>query len=251
MRSRRPFGQSMACDFEYVGHHRRRRRHLARAESGIHCRAKRVAMDIDRVERAADARQQMATRDHRRMHPRFDSAAVVLANRQQFDRVAKLARVLDIGLRDLCDPFGVDLRRLHQHAESQRDQQTEFVRRVVSFDIDGRIRLGQAFGLRVFKRRPKLDAALRHRGENRIAGPVDDSINGALSISRQRFPQRADDRHAAADAGLEADREAVLASLAKNLAAVLREQSLVAGDDVLARRERLHDQLARRLMTAK
>ncbi len=39
--------------------------------------------------------------------------------------------------------------------------------------------------------------------------------------------------------------------LAKNLAAMLCEQSLVRGNDVLARRQSLHDQRAGRLVAAK
>ena len=90
----------MPRDFQYVRHHGGRRRHLARAEPGIHCRAKRFAVDIDRVECAADAGQQMAIRNHRGMHPRLDPAVVILGDREQLDRKAKLARVRDIRLRD-------------------------------------------------------------------------------------------------------------------------------------------------------
>ena len=69
-------------------------------------------MNIDRVERAADARQQMARRDHRRMHPRLDRAVVIFGDRQQLDRVAEFARIGDIGLRNPADALGMHLRRL-------------------------------------------------------------------------------------------------------------------------------------------
>ena len=102
-------------------------------------------------------------------------------------------------------------------------------------DIERGIFLGQALALRVGQCGAELDAVLRHRGEDRIAGAVDDSISRALAIAGQRLAQRADDRHTAADAGLETDRQAAPAGLAENLAAMLREQSLVRGNDVLAR----------------
>src|ERR1019366_9118536 len=97
----------------------------------------------------------------------------------------------------------------------------------------------------------ELDAVLRHRGEDRIAGAVDDSISRALAIAGQRLAQGADDRHAAADACLETDRQATPPGLAENLAAMLCEQSFVRGNDVLARRQSLHDQCAGWLVAAK
>ena len=75
----------------------------------IHRGAQRLAVDVDRVECAADAGQKMARRNHRRMHPGLDRAVVVLGDREQLDRVAELARVRDVGLRDTADAFGVDL----------------------------------------------------------------------------------------------------------------------------------------------
>ena len=55
---------------------------------------------------------------------------------------------------------------------------------------------------------------------------------------------------AAADAGLEADRQPAVAAARENLGAMLGEQRLVAGHHVLARGERLQNQLARGLDAA-
>ena len=109
-------------------------------------------MDVDRVERAAHAGQQMARRDHRRMHPRLDRAVVILGDREQLDREAKFARVGDIGRRDTADAFGMDLRRLEQHSEGERHQQAELVRGVMAFDIERGIGLGEAVALRLGER---------------------------------------------------------------------------------------------------
>src|SRR5882672_2161293 len=111
------------------------------------------------------------------------------------------------------------------------------MRRVMTLDVRRGIRLRQSRGLRVRKRDAELDTRFAHGAEDRIAGAVDDSINRALPIARERLAQDSDDRHAAADAGLEADRETAFAGLAKNLAAMLREQRLVAGHDVLPSRK--------------
>ena len=66
----------------------------------------------------------------------------------------------------------------------------------------------------------------------------------------QRLLQDADDRDDAADRGLEAQLHAVLARDRPQLLAVLGQQLLVGGDDVLAGGHRPHHVLARRLQAA-
>ena len=66
----------------------------------------------------------------------------------------------------------------------------------------------------------------------------------------QRLLQHADDRHDARHRGLEAQLDAVLARRRPQLLAVLGEQLLVGGDDVLAGRHGAQDVVARRIEAA-
>src|SRR5208282_1458917 len=186
--------------------------------------------------------------DHRGMNPRLDRAAVFLGDRQQLDRVAELPRVRDIVLRDTRDAFGVDLLGFQQHSERKAYQQAELVCGIVAFDIQRGVRLGNAAALRIRQRTFELDAMLAHRGENRIAGTVDDPVDGALAIAGQSLAKRANNRDTAADARLEADGQSVTRGGLEDFRAMLGQQRLVARDDILARRERFQDQRARRLM---
>ena len=142
------------------------------------------------------------------------------------------------------------LLRLEQHAERQCHQQAELVGGVMTPDIEGRVGLGQTAALGLLERVGEFRPALGHHAENRVAGAVDDAVNGALTIARQRLAQRADDRHAATYARLEAYRQTGLAGRAKNLRAMRGEQRLVRRYDVLARGERLQNQAARRFVAA-
>jgi len=72
-----------------------------------------------------------------------------------------------------------------------------------------------------------------------------------LTIACERLAQGADDRNAAADAGLEADRHSGLVGGPKKFLAMLGQQRLVAGDNIFARGECLQYQLAGRFDTAK
>src|ERR1700693_896027 len=100
----------------------------------------------------------MARRDHRWMDPRLNRAVVVLGDRQQLDRVAEFARVVDVGERDTADTLGMDLLRFNHYTEGERDEQTELVRGIMAFDIEGWIGLGQAVALRLFESVGKLRA---------------------------------------------------------------------------------------------
>ena len=92
----------------------------------------------------------------------------------------------------------------------------------MTLDIERRIGFRQTVALGSSRASAKLAPSSVIMRQNRIAGAVDDSIDGALAIARERLAQGADDRHAAADARLEADGASGLAGRAKSLLAMLR-----------------------------
>ena len=54
-------------------------------------------------------------------------------------------------------------------------------------DVEGRVSLGETGRLRVLQSRREFGPVVGHRGEDRVAGAVDDPINGALAIAGERL----------------------------------------------------------------
>ena len=80
------------------------------------------------------------------------------------------------------------------------------LRCVVPLDIESWVRLRDAALLRIGERGFEVGARLAHRGQNRVAGAIYDSIHGALAIAGERLPQSPNDRDSARDTRLESNR---------------------------------------------
>ena len=89
-----------------------------------------------------------------------------------------------------------------------------------------------------------------HLGQDEVRRAVDDAGDPLDAVRRQAFAQRLDDRDAAGDRGLEAHHHALGVRGREDLGAMVREQRLVRGDDVLAVGDRIEHQRARRLDAA-
>ena len=83
------------------------------------------------------------------------------------------------------------------------------------------------------------------RGEDEVAGAVEDALERLDLVGGQALGQGGDDRHAAGDAGLEGDGPAVPAGGVEDLGAVLGQQRLVGRHHVLARRQQRQHRLPR------
>ena len=124
---------------------------------------------------------------------------------QQLDPVAELVRERDVHGRDVPDALDVDRVEAWPAAEGQRGQQRQLVRGVDAVDVEGGVGLGVAQGLRLGQHVGELAAGLAHRGQDEIAGAVEDAEDALDPIGRQPLAQRLDDRDAAGDGGLEAE----------------------------------------------
>ena len=141
------------------------------------------------------------------------------------------------------DALDVDLVERHARAERQAGQQGELVRRVEAADVEGRIGLGVALGLRFREHVGELALVLLHLGQDVVAGAVQDAVDAAHLVGRQRLAQRLDDRDGAGDRRLEVEGNAALLGELGQLGAVVGQQRLVGGHDVLAGLQRGFDGL--------
>ena len=168
------------------------------------------------------------------MHPRSMPLSVSQGDAEQLDAVAELVGGLDVGRRDAGDALDVDLVERHLRAEGEAGQQRELVGGVEAADVEGRIGLRVALGLRLLQHVGERAALLLHLGQDVVAGAVEDAVDAAHLVAGERLAQGLDDGDAAGDRGLEVERDAVLLGQLGQLGAVLGEQRLVGGDDMLA-----------------
>ena len=116
---------------------------------------------------------------------------------------------------------------------------------VAAADIERGIGLGIAQSLRLLQDLGEVAFRLFHVGEDVVAGAVQDSAHRQDAMRDQAFAQRFHDRNTAGGGGLEFQRKPALLRHRGKPRAVMREQRLVRGHDVLAGGERSLDQCPR------
>ena len=102
-----------------------------------------------------------------------------------------------------------------------------------------------AFLLRLGERLLEADALVGHLGEDVVRRAVDDAHQLVDALGGEGHLQRTDDGDAAGDAGAVFQVHALLASLGAEGVALLGDQFLVGGDDVLAAPQGAPDIVAR------
>ena len=141
--------------------------------------------------------------------------------------------------------FGVPMQFDKAYTEGDRAHDGRLVRRVDSLDVEGGIGLGIAQALRFGEHHVEGQPLVAHLREDVVAGAVDDPGDPLDAVGRQALADRLDDGNAARHRRLEGDHHAPGVRAREDLGAVLREQRLVGGDDVLAVVDGLQHQLAR------
>ena len=119
------------------------------------------------------------------------------------------------------------------------------MRGVDAFDVEGRVGFGVAQLLRVLQRGVEVQPLVAHFRQDEVGGAVDDAGDPVDAVGGQALAQRLDDRNAARHRRFERDHHALGAGRGEDFGAVLGEQCLVGGDDVLAGGNRLQHQFAR------
>ncbi len=154
-----------------------------------------------------------------------------LRDAEQFYAEAEFVRGGEIGERDLLDALDRDGVGVDAGAERQRGEDGELVRGVETADVESRVGFGVAKPLRFGEADGERKLFLFHARQDVIAGAVEDAGDAPHRIARQTFAKRLDDRHAAADGGLEGERRAVPLGKPSEFDAMRREHRLVGGDD--------------------
>jgi hypothetical protein len=243
--------RSAAGDVDQVGDHGRCGRPGAGALALGHDGADVIALGDDPVEHALDGGDRRILGDHAGMDPLLDAARLTRGDAEQLDAVAELLGVGDIERRDLADALDVDALQVDLAAEGERGQDGQLVRGVDAVDIEAGIGLGVAQVLRLGQDLVELAAGLAHGAEDVVAGAVEHAVDAPDAVGRQALAQALDDRDAAGYGRLVGERRPGRLGGAREAGAVVREQRLVGGDHVVARRDRaLDDRLGHALGAA-
>ena len=125
-------------------------------------------------------------------------------------------------------PSMCDLIEAHPRAERQARQQRELVRGVEAADVESRIGLGVALGLRLLQHIGERAAFRLHLREDVVAGAVEDAVDAAHLVGGQRLAQRLDDGDAARHRRLEVEGDALLLGQRASSVPCLASSALLA-----------------------
>ena len=192
-----------------VGDHRRGGRRAAGAPAA----ERRGATGRPRRRRALNTpstwRSGVPIRHHARVHALLQAVLGRRADAEQLDPVAQLAGERDVERRDVPDALDVDAGEVGRRSRTPARPGGRACgrRRCRRRRSSGRPRRSPGAGPR---RAPpsKSRAGLAHRGQDVVAGAVEDAVDAADPVAGQALAQRLDDRDAAGHRGLEAERRA-------------------------------------------
>ena len=217
-----------------VGDHGRRGGHLPRPEAVEKHPADGVAHDADGVVGAAGLGEWRADLHERGGHPHRELAVAPAGDGHEPDAVAEFGRVVQQIEIDPLDAGAGNLGPRHPDAEGEVGEDREFLRRVGAVDVHRGIGLREALLLGELQHLGVVGAVFLHPREDEVARAVENAADALDAVGSQALADRGHDRDAAGDGRLERDRPALLSRQLEELGAVLGEQRLVGGDDVLS-----------------
>jgi hypothetical protein len=163
---------------------------------------------------------------------------------QQLDRVSEALGELHVDGPDRGDPLAHHIGAGHVVPEGHTGQDGRLGRRVVPFDVRGRVALGQAQGLGLGQHIGVVGALLAHLGQDEVGGAVHDAHHPLDPLAGQRLAQRPDQGDGAGHGRLVEQVDAlVLGQRAQGDTLGGGQEGLVGGDHRLAGLQRLLDQL--------
>ena len=166
---------------------------------------------------------------------------------QQLELLSTGVGIGHVGQGDAGDALRGHLPGVNMPPESQGGQDADLPAGVVALNVGGGVLLGVAVGLSlpqsVVKAQPRPD----HTGEDIVGRTVEDTGDLLDLVGGQALVQGADDGDAAAHTGLKQIADPLLLGQPQQLAAVLRHQLLVGGNDTFARLQGPAGEIQRRL----
>ena len=124
-------------------------------------------------------------RHHAGVHPLLEPVRRHPGDAQELDPVAELVGEGDVHGRDVADALDVDRVEARPPAEGQRRQQRQLVRGVDAVDVEGGVGLGVAQALRLGQHVGELAPGLAHRGQDEVAGAVEDAVDAQDPVGHQ------------------------------------------------------------------
>ena len=182
------------------------------------------------------------------MHTQLYLTAVLFGNSQKFDLITELLGKSDVILRDMLDALNEDLFRLRIDAVSYRGEDKQLVPRVISTDIESRIRFGVTKLLRLFENGIVSYTLITHLCKHIVASPVHYPHNRLDMICREPVTKCVDDGNASRDTRLVLECY-ILRKLGK-FVAVIGKQRFVGGYDRFFVFERFGDDFVGFVYTA-
>ena len=141
---------------------------------------------------------------------------------------------------DALDTLAVDHSRIEARAESDGRQQQKLSFGVAAAHVRVGVGLGVAQGLGGRQRVLVRPAALRHLGQDVVAGAVQEAVHGRGALGAEALGEGSDDGNAARDAGLEAHRPSAFPGGGPDFGAVGYQQRLVGSGHGLPVAECVH-----------
>ena len=114
----------------------------------------------------------MVLADHHRRHKGADPAAAYAAGTEQLHRGPHFLRIFEVHVRDLRDPFRVDILEIHLPARGHSGENGDLAAGVVSLHVRLRVALRVAQVLGLLQRALKGSSLLIHLGQDEIGGAV-------------------------------------------------------------------------------
>src|SRR4029077_11465715 len=105
----------------------------------------------------------------------------------------ELLGIGDVGGGDVADALDVDAGEIDLAAKGDAGQDGELVGGVDAVDVEGGVSLGIAQALRIGEHVGELAATLAHRGQDVVAGAVEDAVDPLDAVGGQAFAQQLDD----------------------------------------------------------
>ena len=176
------------------------------------------------------------------MHAQLDAVWHALGDPQQLDAVTQLLGILDVCGTELGDALDISLVKLHRNTKGDGRHESGLVGCVHAFDVKGGVGFGITQRLSFLEHHTKIQALVAHFAQNEIGGAVDDAGNPLDAVGCEAFTQRFDDRNATGHCGFKRHHHTFGGSRREDLGAMHREQRLVGGHHMFARRNGFHHQ---------
>ncbi len=197
--------EHIARYIDQVAHHGARRRHHARSLAVQKNRIRGVAHDVEGVVISIHVRQKVVEGNHRRMNPSLYKRLPLSCDGEKLYLVSEFLREFYVLLRNSRYPFAVNVFKPDLLPVGERQNDSEFVRRVDSLDVKSRIGLCKPEVLCLSENGIECLSLIGHFGQNIVRCSVHDAEYGSDPVRDKTFLQGLDYGNGSAHARFKSD----------------------------------------------